>query len=426
MGRRETGSTLRRTAGALVYMAGVLAMGLAVGSVGAVLVAATVDAGAGATLLFVLLALLVATAGAAVGFAVARVGRRLGAEDAREVLALDRRAPVLYLRSFEDDGAAEVAVKHETTPLLRQFGALGAVLNVATSLAAARTDEEWIEGLFSPLGPVIAGGLPGERVAHAGAARLALGTDWQETIRALMRQAQLVVIRIGDSAGLAWEIDAALALVERRRVLFYLTFGEDRDAAWAHVRDRVGPALPAPLPADPGPHAFLGFDADGTPRLLGPRDELDALSAGDLVSLPEGSDARPRARPRRATRAVGLAGYALLPLLISGDALLFAAGVAATALAAALLVYRGRRAGWWHAARFGAGTLALSLWLLLFVAVFALDAGPGDPGFFAALSLGVFAVVYLVFQPVWAGRAVRADGLAKVGAARRQRRAQAV
>jgi TM2 domain-containing membrane protein YozV len=70
------------------------------------------------------------------------------------------------------------------------------------------------------IGPVVAIGKPGERLPELGAARLYVGNDeWQEVVRRFMREAALIVIRAGETAGVWWEIEEALAHCPPQRVI---------------------------------------------------------------------------------------------------------------------------------------------------------------------------------------------------------------
>lgn len=74
--------------------------------------------------------------------------------------------------------------------------------------------------IMNRVGPVVAIGKPGEPVPELGAARLYVGDDvWQDKITDMMRQSRLVVIRLGPTANLWWEIDQAVKLLPLQRLL---------------------------------------------------------------------------------------------------------------------------------------------------------------------------------------------------------------
>jgi hypothetical protein len=126
-----------------------------------------------------------------------RRARRLAALEAASVIDYDPRAPILYLRSFGDDHlkarAHGGAQRHSS---LERFG-----------YRRRERFEEIIAGCLWAHGPVIAVSEPGERLAPLGAARTNFDdVNWQAGVETLMAQAGLIVITVGRTAGLAWEI----------------------------------------------------------------------------------------------------------------------------------------------------------------------------------------------------------------------------
>src|SRR5262249_33990786 len=110
-----------------------------------------------------------------------RVGRRYSTiryttVDAQQRLLMDRRPPVLYLRSF-----------------------LGEMLDDPTRINLL-TDEELICQVFKQIGPVIAIGRPGEHLPPIGASRFYYSDDeWQDEVKKLMKGAQVIVVKPGIS-----------------------------------------------------------------------------------------------------------------------------------------------------------------------------------------------------------------------------------
>ena len=90
--------------------------------------------------------------------------------------------PVLYLRSFADDGVAAAAV--EEAPFSK-----------------AKSDEEIIVTAFSQAGPVITLGRPGEDLPQLGASRLYVNpASWRETVSDLMATATLTLLQWSTQA----------------------------------------------------------------------------------------------------------------------------------------------------------------------------------------------------------------------------------
>jgi hypothetical protein len=182
-----------------------------------------------------------------------RRSRQYVAASATEAMALDPRPPVLYLRSFLDDGRS----------LLAQTGA--APKRALMAFVQLRTPEEDAADALHRIGPVIAIGKPGEPLPELGAARMYVPHDrWKAEVLALMQRAALVVIRLGSSPGVLWEIDQTLAQVPKRRIVF-MRLG--REPVAAEIAARLSALLPARLLDAPesGVGRLIYFDRIETP-----------------------------------------------------------------------------------------------------------------------------------------------------------------
>ena len=143
------------------------------------------------------------------GIATFRSGWKYDARTAEETLAADPRAPVLYLRSFEVD-------PHVLVTAPSQAAKAASLLSYAASVSP----EQELAFILDRVGPVIAIGKPGERLPELGAARRYVADDrWRDVVHAMMREAALVVIRAGETQNLWWEIEQALTICARRRVV---------------------------------------------------------------------------------------------------------------------------------------------------------------------------------------------------------------
>jgi hypothetical protein len=208
-----------------------------------------------------------------IGLRLIRSSRPRLARSAETVLAGDKRAPVLYLRSFRDDEL----MQHYSTAIEEPQG---------------KTNEQALASIFSLVGPVVALSEP-RAAPRLGVARTQHeDSQWQDTVIGLMQAAALVVMRIGDSEGFTWEVEQALKLVPPERLVFFLPVQADR---WRQFREIVGQHLPdVTLPADPtelgtagnkrvikfGARGVLYFDSDWTPRV-----SLFTASLGYLLRL---------------------------------------------------------------------------------------------------------------------------------------------
>ena len=169
-----------------------------------------------------------------------RAGLSLLSRDARQLLTITQLPTVLYLRAFIDDVA---------------------------SRSLESSAEEVLSTVFagSQIGTMVAIGRPGEALQTAGAARLYVGADWQDHVRELMERAKLVVLRVGSSEGVWWEIDEALRKVAPPRLLIWMPSNPvDRARLQARLSDYFDEAIPEHFEtAD-----FLWFNPDGRPVML--------------------------------------------------------------------------------------------------------------------------------------------------------------
>jgi TM2 domain-containing membrane protein YozV len=163
-----------------------------------------------------------------VGVYLIRRGFRYDAISAGELLSQDARAPVVYLRSFRQDDDRLVPIYFR---LLMFFVAI----NFEQILAA----------ILSPVGPFVAIGRPAEDVPELGAARMYFPDDqWREQICAFMERARLVVIRLGTTDSIWWEVEHAIRTVDPARLILVMV--ESRKKRENLLR-RLGDLLGRPL-----------------------------------------------------------------------------------------------------------------------------------------------------------------------------------
>jgi hypothetical protein len=121
--------------------------------------------------------------------------RRYFQISADSLLAVDKRAPILFLRSFTDD--ERVKYGNSQNALLD--------FSLETRLA----------NHFSQFGPFIAIGSPQETIPQPGAARVILSDDeWQSRVLGWMESANLIVMYCGTTKWVNWELQK---IVERGR-----------------------------------------------------------------------------------------------------------------------------------------------------------------------------------------------------------------
>lgn len=164
-----------------------------------------------------------------------RLGRRLGAKSATEARSRDGRPCILYLRSFAFDQE-----------------------KIERDLAKA----------ISKWSPFLAFGRPGEKLAPLGANRDYLPAgQWRQEVEQALAASRLVVVRVGESPSLVWEVGRALELLPLSKIVFFFPAGL---ADYSILKDTFGGMLAAALPRDSGSAMFLAFSAAGQPTFLNP------------------------------------------------------------------------------------------------------------------------------------------------------------
>ena len=185
----------------------------------------------------------------------------------------DTRKAILFLRPFTQDG-------------VQAFVPVG---NLKGALAWSKTGgryEDMIRHAFREMGPILAIGNPGEKLPQTGATRAYFSRSdeqgWKQKVGELLADSQLVLLQVGDSPGLGWEVEHAVdtlastptclvlciptprqgllgllskRLRERRRKRMYQAF-----------RELHGSTFPKGLPEKIGNEQFICFDQDWTPR----------------------------------------------------------------------------------------------------------------------------------------------------------------
>ncbi len=95
-------------------------------------------------------------------------------------------------------------------------------------------------------GPPIAVGVPGEQIAPDGAARFYLPRhDWHAAVTKMMVRARLVVLILGDSDGVAWELAEAFRVVPPQRLMLIVPVRGDSGYATLqkNLREAMRPHL---------------------------------------------------------------------------------------------------------------------------------------------------------------------------------------
>jgi hypothetical protein len=164
---------------------------------------------------------------------------------------------VVYLRSFGDDHATREHIEQQVSGL--EFG--------GGTYAYPFSIEEELASAFREVGPFVAIGDPRVRpVANSpapspvapgvaepeqflGANREYVDTnDWQKRVIDLVSRAQLIVVRIGRTTGLRWEIEEVVARADPSRLLLLVTTKKEYERFRSTFEARFLHGLPNYLP----------------------------------------------------------------------------------------------------------------------------------------------------------------------------------
>lgn len=185
------------------------------------------------------------------------IGWRLIAISVEEMRRLDHRAPILFLRSFRDD-ERDYSVAGWWSSVCKS-----AAIQARTGLAPLSspwgpTMQIQLASLFRDLGPYVAIGKPGEKIAGTGAARTYVSDEeWKQRIADWLREARLVVLRAGSTAGISTELAMLRAWNNPERILVILPQGNKAYEAFRQVAIGI---LPKPLPDQLPGALYMCFD----------------------------------------------------------------------------------------------------------------------------------------------------------------------
>ncbi len=182
-----------------------------------------------------------------------------------ELLRVDRRSPILFLRAFADDQVKLGDVR------LSLLGRTGRWLEVFANLDRMLLEEG------TPYGPVVAIGNPADPLPPYGAAREFFTDEtWQSAVAKLARDAQVIVVCLDRTPGIWWEVGhiAELGYLPKTLFLVHPKYASDPgNAALAadvarELRLADGfPHLPAAASGAARAPGLLGFFVDPNGRL---------------------------------------------------------------------------------------------------------------------------------------------------------------
>jgi hypothetical protein len=180
---------------------------------------------------------------------------------AEDLLQSDTRLPVLYLRSFQTDSDTHRESAVETLSMVNLDTALARAVGVRPSF------EQNLAFQASQVGPFVALGSP-----SLGAARFtSVAPTWKEHVKRYIGQCQVIIVRVGESRGLKWELGQVHQRGLLPRLVLYLQFAGPQDRGVIEARYReftrwFAPRMGVEFPAAMKGNTFMTF-RDGRGRL---------------------------------------------------------------------------------------------------------------------------------------------------------------
>jgi hypothetical protein len=224
-----------------------------------------------------------------------RRSKRLAAVYANELLKHDLRAPVLYLRSFQDDPETDLV----------GFRALARAQT--WRLIIRDRLEEWLAIAVRGIGPFVAIGAPTEQLPQLGAARAYFSDDtWQSAVIRWVDLAGLIIAVVGPTKGIRWELDT---IVERdavtKLIILLPPAGDEHAARWQNVTSALEPTRwgSSLATVDSETVIAIRFLDDGGLSIVtgGKRRDIDYLLASRLLLYQLKRSARVNQRAREGT-----------------------------------------------------------------------------------------------------------------------------
>lgn len=185
--------------------------------------------------------------------------------DATEFLDAHDKAPVLFLRPFDQDSLTDGAAPFN--PLQRRTWRKF-ILSPTNLLAnylqitGRFSYEQVLAFVTRKIGPLAAIGQPGSPPIM-GARNIYVGDDnWQEEVLELAENSQLVILTAGITPGVLWEVEQMVKLVPGERLILNIPGKVDtrRKALYAEFYNSARHFFPKSLPEAYDGRRFLLFD----------------------------------------------------------------------------------------------------------------------------------------------------------------------
>jgi len=188
------------------------------------------------------------------GYLCLRQAKKFIADTGEAAIKNDPRAPVLYLRSFQDEA------DDRSIP-----GQVKSAFSTSNSRDLAKTvpplgirEQDALGHVFRKIGPYIALGKPDEPLDELGSSKLHVPSEsWQATVLDLFTRSKLVIFRAGQTEGLRWELTELVRRVNPLQIVMILPVKDEdysRFVGWANS------VLPNALPRDFPSSRIVVFD----------------------------------------------------------------------------------------------------------------------------------------------------------------------
>jgi hypothetical protein len=207
------------------------------------------------------------------------VSKRVKAISATAVLQIDKRPPVLYLRSFRDEKKSSL---RQNSAVLQYITLMGSVLPQNLN-----TEEEQLAILLKNIGPAICLGKPGDLLPRPGIHREYVPSEsWQQKVIEFISTAQLVIIRANETEGLRWEIDFLWKHAKRTKLIFLLPDKQKNADSFNRLLSTI---IGKPVPAykvewlTENFSGILYFDEEENPQFVPIKKQF--FRFGNLVSI---------------------------------------------------------------------------------------------------------------------------------------------
>jgi len=176
--------------------------------------------------------------------------------DARHIAGQNLHV-ILYLRPFSKDEH----IAHGFISVVQRGGFI-------------ESHEAALARLLSQVAPCIAIGRPGERLPPLGAYKIYVKErNWQSVVLSMLHQAELVILRVGETGSFLWELKNSIQNVAPQRLIIFHPRNSSsrrsmKASEYSEFREATAGIFPRALPRDLGKAEFLAFDHEWNPYPL--------------------------------------------------------------------------------------------------------------------------------------------------------------